>query len=293
MRAVFRHYGGCRILEVTLSQDHRLSEPRDALRAWTALSTLVVNAFRTDESGSRLDIPLVAIDLVEAAPQAGVFENWLLLGEMCKVDRMTSFVRDRSGKVVFHGLVAPSTRQGLTLVRTLPDAIEMLRNHEASLRAALDLTLRDAPARFGSSRLCLVGCPSSDLGTLPAELGGLGIDVIPVTSIVPGEVVAFCLSVSEGPTAGTRASVEALSGKLISPIAIVLVYCDSVDDDSLRALIDIEERELLMRVLPKETVDELPVLQDVDPTLISKLADLAHAKRTPVHCRLGHNNCPP
>ncbi|MCA9176928.1 MAG: hypothetical protein KDB14_20710 [Planctomycetales bacterium] len=63
-----------------------------------------------------------------------------------------------------------------------------------------------------------------------------------------------------------------------------MTYADMVDDDSLRELVNVEERELLLRILPEDVVDDLPLLLDLDPNLANRLADLARNSTSEVRC---------
>ena len=96
--------------------------------------------------------------------------------------------------------------------------------------------------------------------------------------------LSFVSLLAMGPSEGTRKSVDSLLGKTVVPIAIVLVYADSVDDDSLRELVNCEERELLMQVIPAAIVDQLPLLLDIDPNLVNKIADLIQRTVTQITC---------
>ncbi len=62
------------------------------------------------------------------------------------------------------------------------------------------------------------------------------------------------------------------------------MYAEMVDDDSIRELINYEERELLTKILPGEIVDTLPLLLDLDPSLVSKIADLTRSTTTELRC---------
>lgn len=132
--------------------------------------------------------------------------------------------------------------------------------------------------------VALIGCPEHDIGPVEDVFLASPLQVRPRGVIEQGDRTLFCISCNDGPTQGTRQAVEALHGKSIIPIAIVLTYAELTDDDSLRSLITLEERVLLSRVLPESVVDELLVLHDFDPNLVGKIQDLMRSKTTEVYC---------
>ena len=134
------------------------------------------------------------------------------------------------------------------------------------------------------SPIALVGCPEKDVGPIEAILADSPLRRKPDATIENGDRVVFCISVCHGPTEGTRKSIQSLCGKSIIPIAIVLTYADMVKDDSLRELVNCEERALLEKVLPEKIIDDLPLLLDIDPNLVQKIADLTHRATTEVQC---------
>lgn len=133
----------------------------------------------------------------------------------------------------------------------------------------------------------LIGCPAKDVGAIERSLANSPLNLRPKGTIENGDRVLFCISVCDGPTEGTRRSIESLAGKSIIPIAIVLAYAEMVTDDSLRELINCEERALLATVLPENVVDDLPLLLDLDPNLVHKISDLT--KRTSSEVRCSHS----
>ena len=135
-----------------------------------------------------------------------------------------------------------------------------------------------------NSPIALVGCPKRDVGPVESCLADSGLNLRSTGAIENGDRVVFCISAYYGPTDGTRKSIESLCGKSVVPIGIVLTYADMVDDDSLRELVNVEERELLLRILPEDVVDDLPLLLDLDPNLANRLADLARNSTSEVRC---------
>lgn len=85
----------------------------------------------------------------------------------------------------------------------------------------------------------------------------------PAGAVAEGDYVIFCISCSDGPTEVTLQPVVECAGRTIVPLAIVPTHY--IDDDSLRSLVTLEERELLSRILPSEEGDRLPVLYAFDP----------------------------
>jgi hypothetical protein len=132
--------------------------------------------------------------------------------------------------------------------------------------------------------IALIGCPEKDVGAIESRLAKAALNLRPKGTLEKGDHVLFCISASHGPTEGTRTSLESLQGKSIIPIAIVLTYADVVTDDSLRELINCEERALLATVLPENVVDDLPLLLDLDPNLVHKISDLTKSALSEVRC---------
>ena len=270
--------GDRRILIAKISATELSEDPRDAARSWSTLSELIISAIRSDQPPGRSTVPLVVIDLSEANPQAKTFEQWFLGGMLTKTNRVLDYVGDRGGRIVFSGLSQVAKGTGLSFASSLEKAIEVLRTYHAELKTDLDSKSSDVLTQLGSSKICLAGCPQKDVGSLSDEFRNLGINVIPGHSVGNGDKIVFCISACHGPTEGTRQSIGSLYGKSVFPIAIVLTYGDLVDDDSLRELVNVEERELLTKVLPADIVDDLPLFLDVDPNLLNKIA--AQTKKT-------------
>lgn len=283
MEARFRQYDGTRILEITLSSGDISTDERNAMSSWKELSDLIEASIRREGPA----VPLVAVNLLESAPSPEQFETWSRNGAWWKGDRAFSFVHSRAGSLVFFGVKPGPWRGKAPVYESENEAFEGLRAHEKSVRQEREAANSTAFDRLGTPRLCLVGCHSRDLSTLPRDFNNLGIEIVSPKALQPCELVLFCVSVADGPTEGTRLSISSLSGKEITPLAVVLVHSAVINDDSMRSLINMEERDLLSAVLPKECVDNLPVLLDCDPTLISKVASIARQGPDSFCCRSG------
>jgi uncharacterized protein (TIGR02996 family) len=139
------------------------------------------------------------------------------------------------------------------------------------LRPALDPGWFALVVRLGPAALCLIGDPASDLADLPQRLPASGVNVRPPSVVQNGDYVVFCISCPDGPQPGTREALLRCAGRTVAPVAIVLTRAELIDNDSLRNLVTLEERELLSQVIPGHEVDRLPLYYDFDPGLATKL----------------------
>ena len=163
---------------------------------------------------------------------------------------------------------------------------------DEAVRALLPFRLpivNDADAisgKYGSTipskQISLVGCKERDIGDLSDRLTKSRFRL--TDSVSGGDPVLFCISCADGPTAGTKASVANCRGKSILPIAIVLTNYDLIDDESLRELVTLEERELLSSILPEEIVDQIPLMYDFDPSLVFRLNKLMSSNMKQIQC---------
>lgn len=134
--------------------------------------------------------------------------------------------------------------------------------------------------------VALVGCPEKDTLSVKHLLRSSPLNLRPDGVVENGDRVLFCISACHGPSVETRLSVRSLAGKSIVPVAVVLACADLVTDDSLRELINCEERALLATVLPEDLVDELPLLLDLDPNLAHWISELICRTDSDVRCRV-------
>lgn len=275
--------GDDQILVVTLSESDVSEDQNEALENWRALNESITSAL-SSQLPSRTAVPLLVIDFSKTNAQPKVLRQWFRWDFSWRGNGFYNYVTSRTGKIVAVGLADLAYGSFESRTSTLDEAFDLLRNYRARLKTDLDLSPSDVRKRLTSQKICLVGCPEKDLGNLPEQFRRFGIESEPIKAIANRDKVIFCLAATDGPSKGTRKSVELLHGKTIVPIAIILVYSDSVTDDSLRELANCEERELLSKVLPLDTVDGLPLLLDIDPNLMTKVVDLLQKTTTEVKC---------
>lgn len=281
-----------KILVVTLSANDvsgnlasaHLDREFETLEAWANLDESIVESIREMQAGDRSAIPLVVMDLSDVDSDSESIEYWLRYGVSQKGNEILRFVRDRGGATVLVALSNPLSIKGILSAKTLEDGIFHVLKYVENFKTALEEQHADILSHDGGLNLCMVGCPEKDLGSIPKEFERFGIGVTSAEVASDCDPVVFCISVADGPTEGTRQAVNSLQGKTVVPLAIVLVYADVVDDASLRDLVNFEERDLLMSILPADIVDGLPLFLDVDPNLVRRITDLAKNTKTLVHC---------
>lgn len=285
MKATIRTIDEDHMLLVVLEPGELTHEDRAAARCWRGLHELVAQAFGGQESSRSSRLPLVAVDVSACAQNPRRVEQWLEFGALPGVNRVQRFVLDRAGRLEFFGIDLRDAAGATRTAPTLEAAIARLQGHRAIVQGTIQRAKSLVANRATAPRIALVGCPTKDFGPLPAELTAAGAVVISAEEVADDGAVVFCISTAEGPTEGTRRSVIGLSGKTVRPLAVVLVSAEVVDDDSLRALVSLEERELLRQVLPDDIVDQLEVHLDLDPTLPAKLIERASTPVPSVLCR--------
>lgn len=238
----------------------------------------------------RLEVPpLLAIDFGNLNLSFESFkEHWFF-----PIARYKAGIFSYKGALVFCGVkLEPTSERANSLVEPSLDTDKWVEKYvEPSLEIAIEKWMEGltafttdrevvTPNAAGSSpslRICLVGCPEMDILDLPEEFVKFGIEVVTSPPTSDADYLIFCLNSSNGPMPGTRAAVAACRDNSLRPLAIVFTNSSLTDDDSLRELIEMEERELLSTILAIETVDSLPVLQDLDPMLVSKVLKLIDA----------------
>lgn len=194
------------------------------------------------------------------------------------------FVNQRNGRICFCGC-NPGPYGNMDFAPNLDEAVKKLLPFRQPIVPDGDAFSNVDIRSIKDVRICLIGCPDRDLGELPGRLIASGLHVAQGESVVDHDCVLFCISCVDGPTAGTHHAVANCKNRTIWPLAIVLTNYALVDD-SLRELITLEERELLSNVLPEQTVDELPLLYDFDPSLVFKLASLVSAGPDQITCKV-------
>lgn len=119
--------------------------------------------------------------------------------------------------------------------------------------------------------LSLLGSPTPGRDRVSDSLREAGFDLRPVGYVQVNDVVVFCISCSDDVAKGTLQSICNCAGLSICPVAIILSDAELVDDESLRALLTLEVRSLLSRIMPESEVRKLLVLFDFDPYLVKKI----------------------
>ena len=283
-----RFYNDDDILIVEISADPLSVGSDDILASWTVLLEAVFSKVASAFKRSEFNVPLIAVDLTQVRI-ADETDEWLLW-DILRRNQVLGYVHDREGKLVFIGNETPSVikrHSKISTALTLDEAVAVLQKYKAQLRTDNELSASEVASRLGTKKLFLAGCPEMDLGDLPDEFREFGIEVETADAISDGSHVVFCISAANGPSPGTRQSVKSCGGKTIVPIAIVLTHSDAVDDNSLRELVSMEERELLLEVLPDDTVNKLPCLLDLAPNLVTQIVDLAMDNSAEVKCKDG------
>lgn len=262
---------------------------------WQLLDAPIIESLEAVGNKSRFQVSWIVIDFSRLASPSERLGDWVAYQDLAP-PQIVHYVRDRNGKLLLLGpdnLLANSRcRRKLnwgSWVRSWDQALEAFRQHAAELKTDLDLVHSDEVSSSLASRIRLVGCPDNDLGYLPEELLKFGIDVEVGEPFESGDKVVFCLSSTLSITDGTRKALDSLRGKEIYPIAIVLVYADLVNNDSLRQLTTVEERELLSWKCQIPS-DDLPCLQDVAPDFVSQILKLAREANTLVYVPFDEND---
>jgi hypothetical protein len=101
-----------------------------------------------------------------------------------------------------------------------------------------------------SRHVVLLGHPDHGIETIAQKLGAAGfpkVTVGPESFTDTTELVVSVVSCVDGPMPGTRTSILALAGRVLQRVAIVMTKVDQVDDAEIRALVELETRELLAR----------------------------------------------
>lgn len=200
------------------------------------------------------------------------FDQWLRTFYLLK----PSTILMHRGKTVACGIKGRSS---------LCDVYEDMEAAIEGLVSSTSPTDLDGEISFGrhvvGNGIHLVGCPDNDIHELVDDFAQFGIHAKIGLSNENTPNVIFCLSITNGLSSGTKSAISNCLGKTFRPLCIILTSSLLMEGDSLSDLAEYELKEVLSTVMEADLISGLPVLMDLDPTLISKVVELANSSQRP------------
>jgi len=216
----------------------------------------------------RLDPPPhVIIDAAETNATLEEFSQWMRPIVMHK----SNILLNHRGKTVFCGIHGKS--QWWTFEPSLDSAIHRLTD-SPMMGTDLELSVGDKTKIQNLSGIYLVGCPDNDIHDLVEDFARFELDVQHGPPAKESDFVIFCVSTTNGVSNGTKLAVDECRNRSFQPLCIILTSSLLTLGDSLAELVECEAIELISTIIDSDQAHELPVLQDIDPALVSKIVSL-------------------
>ena len=274
MEIATREVASVRIIVVSLNEidfERAREGPRKRNREFYSEFEKMLRSEIYSCPSKRLDPPPhVIIDATDTNATLEEFSQWILP----IVRRKSDILLNHRGKTVFCGI--PGKSQWWTFEPTLESAIHRLTDSPI-MESDLELSVGDKATIQNLSGIYLAGCPDNDMHELVEDFSQFELDVQHGPPAKESDFVIFCVSTTNGVSDGTKLAVEECRNCNFQPLCIILTSSLLTLGDSLAELVEHEAIELISTIIDSDQAHELPVLQDIDPTLVSKIVSLMGA----------------